>query len=101
MKGLFSSPGAASNTVNQIGEMLQKNLKGKPVGEAIGRILGKVKIGKGRDAEEGAGGPAEENPQTAGPAGEAPAESAEPREEEAPAQEEEEPKDPDMEEILR
>jgi AsmA protein len=96
LKGLFSGPGAATNTVNQIGEMLQKNLKGKPVGEAIGRILGNVKIGKERDGDEGAGGPAEENPQTAGP----PAESAEPREEEAPAQEEEE-QDPDMQEILR
>ncbi len=100
IKGLFNSPGAASNTVNQIGDMLQKNLKGKPVGEALGRILGSVKIGKQRDEEGGAGGPADDNPQTAAEPEAAP-ERAAPQEEEAPAQEEEESKDPELDEILR
>ena len=48
IKGLFSSPEQTSKTVNQIGEMLQKNLKGKPVGEAIGRMLGNIRIGGAR-----------------------------------------------------
>ncbi len=99
--GMFSSPGGASNTVNQIGEMLQQNLKGKPVGEAIGRILGSVKIGKDRGDEDGAGGPAEDDAQTAEPAEEDASESGEPEEEEAPAQEEEPTGDPDLDEILR
>lgn len=100
--GMFSSPGAASNTVNQIGEMLQQNLKGKPVGEAIGRILGSVKIGKERGAEDGAGGPAEDDVQTAEPAEETPEESDDQPEEDAPAQEEDDTSgDPDLDEILR
>jgi AsmA protein len=100
--GMFSSPGGASNTVNQIGEMLQQNLKGKPVGEAIGRILGSVKIGKDRGEEDGAGGPAEDDTQTAEPAEEDASESGEPQEEDAPAQEEDEATgDPDIDEILR
>jgi hypothetical protein len=33
--------------VNKIGEALQKKLKGRPVGEAIGRFLGNVHIGRG------------------------------------------------------
>ena len=100
--GLFSSPGAASDTVNQIGEMLQRNLKGKPVGEAIGRILGSVKIGKERGeegGEDGTGGPAEEDVQTAEPTDENASESDEPQAEEPPAQEEE--TDPDLQDILR
>jgi AsmA protein len=103
--GLFSSPGATSNTVNQIGEMLQQNLKGKPVGEAIGRILGSVKIGKdrGKDGENGAGGPAEAEVQAAEPAEEAPAENGEAQDEEAPPGDEEFDRsgDPDLDEILR
>jgi hypothetical protein len=102
---MFASPGGASNTVNQIGEMLQQNLKGKPVGEAIGRILGSVKIGKdrGEDGENGAGGPAEAEVQAAEPAEEAPAENGEAQDEEAPPGDEEFDRsgDPDLDEILR
>ena len=84
IKGMFSSPEQASKTINQIGDVLQKKLKGKPVGEAIGRILGGVRIGNER--ENGQGGPANE---------------AEPNEEEAPPQESDEGRDPDLDNILR
>ena len=39
IKGLFASPEQATKTVKQIGDVLQKKFKGKPVGEAIGRCL--------------------------------------------------------------
>jgi len=84
IKGMFSSPEQASKTINQIGDVLQKKLKGKPVGEAIGRILGGVRIGNER--ENGQGGPANE---------------AEPNEEEAPPQESDQDRDPDLDNILR
>ncbi len=44
---VFADPESASKTVNKIGEALQKKFKGKPVGEAIGRFLGNVQIGRG------------------------------------------------------
>jgi AsmA protein len=44
---VFANPETASKTVNKIGEALQKKFKGKPVGEAIGRLLGNVHIGGG------------------------------------------------------
>jgi AsmA protein len=44
---VFANPETASKTVNKIGEALQKKFKGKPVGEAIGRLLGNVQIGGG------------------------------------------------------
>ncbi len=44
---VFANPETASKTVNKIGEALQKKFKGRPVGEAIGRILGNVQIGGG------------------------------------------------------
>jgi len=47
-KDMFTNPEQASKTINQIGDVLQKKFKGKPVGEAIGRILGGVRIGKDR-----------------------------------------------------
>ena len=47
---LFADTESASSTVNKIGEMLRKKFKGKPVGEAIGRLLGGVRIGGGRQA---------------------------------------------------
>jgi AsmA protein len=84
IKGMFASPEQASKTINQIGDVLQKKLKGKPVGEAIGRILGGVRIGNER--ENGQGGPANE---------------AEPNEEEAPPQESDQDRDPDLDNILR
>lgn len=49
--GLFADPETAGRTVNQIGEVLQNKLKGRPVGEALGRFLGNVQIGgEGGDA---------------------------------------------------
>jgi AsmA protein len=46
--------GQAGKTVKQIGEILQKKFKGKPVGEAIGRLLGSVKIRpRGGNADDG------------------------------------------------
>jgi hypothetical protein len=81
---MFASPEQASKTINQIGDALQKKLKGKPVGEAIGRILGGVRVGNER--ENGQGGPANE---------------AEPNEEETPPQESDEGRDPDLDNILR
>jgi AsmA protein len=90
IKGLFADPESAGRTVNQIGNVLQQKLKGKPVGEAIGRFLGNVQIG-------GEGGDAaprrRQERQQAEPAPAQPAQDA------PPAQEEE--KDPDIEEILR
>ena len=57
IKGMFASPEQASKTINQIGDVLQKKLKGKPVGEAIGRILGGVRIGNERGNGGGAAKP--------------------------------------------
>ena len=54
IKGMFANPEQASRTINQIGDVLQKKFKGKPVGEAIGRILGGVRVGKDRDNGGGA-----------------------------------------------
>ena len=87
IKGMFASPEQASKTINQIGDVLQKKLKGKPVGEAIGRILGGVRIGN----ERGNGGGAEAEP---------PAKQAEPDAEEAP-EESDQDRDPDLDNILR
>ena len=47
---LFADTENASKTVNKIGDMLRKKFKGRPVGEAIGRILGGVQIGGGRQS---------------------------------------------------
>lgn len=87
IKGMFSSPEQTSKTVNEIGEALQKKFKGKPVGEAIGRLLGNVRIG---------GGKAKDDDGDAEP----PARKAEP-EEAAPSQKSEEPRDRDIDDLLR
>jgi AsmA protein len=86
IKSMFSNPEQASKTINQIGDVLQKKLKGKPVGEAIGRILGGVRIGT--DRGNGGGG------QNAKP----PANQEEPDEEGPP---EDQGRDPDLDNILR
>src|SRR5262249_56564064 len=50
--------GQAGKTVTQIGEALKKKFKGKPVGEAIGRLLGNVRIGpRNKDAQGDAAPP--------------------------------------------
>jgi AsmA protein len=51
-KGLFANPEKAGKTVNKIGKALEKKFKGKPVGEALGRLLGNVQIGAPEGAEE-------------------------------------------------
>jgi AsmA protein len=88
IKGMFASPEQASKTINQIGDVLQKKLKGKPVGEALGRILGGVRIGN----ERGNGGGAEAEP---------PAKQAEPDAEEEAPEESDQGRDPDLDNILR
>jgi AsmA protein len=93
IKGLFSSPEQTSKTVNQIGEMLQKNLKGKPVGEAIGRMLGNIRIGGARNNN----GRSSNNDDDDGDA--LPERHAEPQP--APEPESDEPRDPDLQDILR
>lgn len=92
IKGLFADPETAGRTVNQIGDVLQKTFKGKPVGETLGRFLGNVQIG-GEGAERprsGAAGRPQPQPQ---PQPAAPSET-----EQGDSGEEE---DPDLEEILR
>jgi hypothetical protein len=63
LKGMFATPEQANKTVKQIGEAIQKKFKGKPVGEAIGRLLGNVQIGRhGGDSEGADTGEAETPP---------------------------------------
>jgi AsmA protein len=88
IKGMFANPEQASKTVKQIGDVLQKKFKGKPVGEAIGRLLGSVRIGPQageQGAQEGTPPPANKTPPKA----------------DTPQQQSEEPDDPDLDRILR
>ena len=57
IKSMFANPEKAGKTINQIGDALQKKFKGKPVGEAIGRFLGKVQIGPRGGGEQGGAEP--------------------------------------------
>jgi AsmA protein len=110
LKGLFSSPEQANKTIKQIGDVLQKKFKGKPVGEAIGRLLGGVQTGP-KHAESGDTPPADDGtaPQAGKKqkpeAGGAPKAGAAPQDDAAPegdkAEPEEEEQDPDLKEILR
>jgi AsmA protein len=106
IKGLFSDPQQANKTVKQLGTILQKKFKGKPVGEALGRLLGGVQIGP--RAESGDAPPAEDGgaPQPGNkpkPGAEAAPQAGGQAEEEAPEAkpEEEEEQDPELKEILR
>lgn len=90
IKGMFADPEKAGKTVKQIGDALQKKFKGKPVGEAIGRLLGNVQIGPREDGAPGAAKP-QANPQ-ASPAPEAG---------ETDQGDSDEPLDPDLQRILR
>jgi AsmA protein len=87
IKGMFANPEQASKTVKQLGDVIQKKFKGKPVGEAIGRFLGSVRIGPhaGEQAP-----PADAPP---------PANRKPPKDE--PQGQTEEPSDPDIDRILR
>jgi AsmA protein len=96
VKQLFADPDKAGKTVNQIGKALQKKFKGKPVGEAIGRILGDIKI------EQRGGG-------ASGPQGDAPpsdkkeAPQAKPNADTGATDQGDsaEPEDPEIDRILR
>ncbi len=100
LKGMFANPEKAGKTVRQIGEALQKKFKGKPVGEAIGRFLGNVQIGKPDQGDDGAAEPQadrkrskKETPSPAPPN----ADSGEQGDNAEPT----EPDDPDLDRILR
>jgi AsmA protein len=86
VKQLFADPEKAGKTVNQIGKAIQKKFKGKPVGEAIGRILGDIKIEQRGGDESG---------------GEAPPSKKDAPKAKPDAPEEPEPEDPEIEELLR
>jgi AsmA protein len=93
VKQLFADPEKASKTVNQIGKAIEKKFKGKPVGEAIGRILGDIKIEKrGGGASEGEAPPSKKQGPKAKPDAEAGG---------SDRGEAEEPEDPEIEELLR
>ncbi len=103
LKGMFASPEQANKTAKQLGEVIRKKFKGKPVGEAISRFLGNVQIGThggGEGAETGQADapPPAKQKQSAKPRqqDEAPAQSGN-GDDAAPA----EPEDPDIERILR
>jgi AsmA protein len=101
IKGLFSSPEQANKTVKQLGSILQKKFKGKPMGEAIGRLLGGVQIGpraESGDAPSTEDGGAPQSNKKPKPGAEAAPGGSE---EEPQAPPEEEEKDPDLKEILR
>jgi AsmA protein len=86
VKQLFADPEKAGKTVNQIGKAIQKKFKGKPVGEAIGRILGDIKIEQRGGGESG---------------GEAPPSKQDAPKAKPDAPEQTEPEDPEIEELLR
>jgi AsmA protein len=102
IKGLFSDPQQANKTVKQLGTILQKKFKGKPVGEALGRLLGNVQIGpraesgEGALPEEGSTPPANKDPNAG-----AQVSPAQPEEEAPQAPPEEEEQDPELRDILR
>ena len=91
VKQMFADPEKAGKTVNQIGKAIEKKFKGKPVGEAIGRILGGIKI-----EQRGGGGSDTEAP----PAKQG-APKAKPDDGESEQGAAEEPPDPEIEELLR
>lgn len=77
LKGMFANPEQAGETVRQLGDAIQKKLKGKPVGEALGRFLGNVEIKRrgGGGGEGGATPPATRGATSPGLAPAAPADS--------------------------
>ena len=77
VKGMFANPEQAGETVRQLGDAIQKKFKGKPVGEALGRFLGKVEI-KRRGAGDAAP-PARRGTTSPGLAPAAPPEDSDPQ----------------------
>ena len=100
IKGMFATPEQASKTVKQIGDAIQKKFKGKPAGEAIGRLLGSIRIGKDR-GEAGADQPDGGPPATGKPSPQAEKATPPAAPDEAPSEDSDEPKDPDLNNILR
>ena len=102
--GLFADPDKASKTVNQIGDVIRKKFKGKPVGEAIGRFLGNVQVGPREEETEATDEPPAANGKKrstkAAPAKKRPAPEAS-EAEQGDGGAAEEPIDPDVEQILR
>lgn len=107
LKGLFANPEQASKAVNQIGAVLQKKFKGKPVGEAIGKLLGGVKIGResaGPGDSDPPPAPAGKKKPNAAAAPEAGASQQDQTEQDQNSSGDSEPDDetdPDLKEILR
>ena len=100
IKGMFATPEQASKTVKQIGDVLQKKFKGKPAGEAFGRLLGSIRIGKDR-GEAGAEQPDDAPPAAGKPSPQTEKATPPAAADEAPSEDNEEPKDPDLNNILR
>lgn len=96
IKAMFADPEKAGQAVNKIGKALQKKFKGKPVGEAIGRLLDNVQIGA---PDEGGGDAAP--PANRQRAGRKEIPKAEPPAPEPEASPDPEPSDPDLDRILR
>ena len=101
IKGMFGNADQTQKTVKEIGDAVQKKFKGKPMGEAIGKMLGSVRIGKNRnnaaddDADGGEPAAAAKPSPKAGKA--APPAAAG----EAPSEDDDQPKDEDLNNILR
>jgi AsmA protein len=96
IKAMFANPEKAGKTVNKIGKALEKKFKGKPVGEAIGRLLGNMQIGPPDDGEDGA----EPRPNRQR-SGRRAAPEATPAPEAPEAEQAPEPVDPELDRILR
>lgn len=98
VKQMFADPEKAGKTVNQIGKAIQKKFKGKPVGEAIGRMLGGIKIEQRGGGESGASEPGTDRQSS----GKKDTPQAKPNADGgASEQGAEEPADPEIEELLR
>ncbi len=98
LKGISAEQ--AGKAVNKIGKALEKKFKGKPVGEAIGRLLGNVQIGpRGEGEEDGAAEP-QGNRQRSGKK-ETPQAKPAPDADATEQGDSEEPEDPDLDRILR
>ena len=98
VKQMFADPEKAGKTVNQIGKAIQKKFKGKPVGEAIGRMLGDIKIEQRGGGESGASEPGTDRQSS----GKKDAPQAKPNADGgASEQGAEEPADPEIDNLLR
>lgn len=97
VKSMFADPEKTGKAVNKIGKALEKKFKGKPVGEAIGRFLGNVQIGRPDDDE----GPPESQANRRPNRKEVPEAKPAPKEDEDAPSETAEPDDPELDQILR